>query len=109
MINVVFIMLFCVIVTDILGFWDEFSPIISRMLTKGKISKSIPSKLMTCSTCQTWWLGLLYIVVGGYLSIPHVLIVLLVALSARYVYDMFLVIEGLFEKVLRDIDDWFNN
>ena len=58
MINCLLITLIFVIISDELQFWNNFSPIISRLLTKGTIKKPIPSKIMTCSTCQSWWVNL---------------------------------------------------
>ena len=105
--NCVFIMIACVLVTDVFGFWDNFSPILSRWLTKGKISKPIPSKLLTCSVCQSWWLNLLYIILTGHLSVLNVMLILLLSFSTGVVYDILVTIEGFARKVIAEINEYF--
>lgn len=75
-INCLLITVIFVIISDQLHFWDNFSPIISGLLTNGKIKKSIPSKILTCSTCQSWWTNLIYIIVMNQFSIPMVAYIL---------------------------------
>ena len=87
-INCLFITVIFVIISDKLHFWDNFSPIISGWMTGGKIRKSIPSKIMTCSTCQSWWMNLLYITVTGNFSIPMVAYILFLAYMAPVIGDI---------------------
>lgn len=87
MLDILLIAVCFVIVSDILQFWNEFSTIVSGWLTKGKIKKPIPSKIMTCSTCQTWWTGLFYLIVTHQLTIPMVAYTLFVASMAPVIAD----------------------
>lgn len=87
MLDILLIAVCFVIVSDILQFWNEFSTIVSGWLTKGKIKKPIPSKIMTCSTCQSWWAGLFYLIVTHQLTIPMVAYTLFVASMAPVIAD----------------------
>lgn len=104
MINTLFIMISTVLVTDVFQFWENFSPVISRWLTRGKISKPIPSKLLTCSVCQSWWLNLLYLIVSHNLSLMNIMIILLLSFSTSLVYDLLLLVEGMLKSVIAKIN-----
>ena len=86
--NCLFIVVIFVIVSDKLHFWENFSPIISGWLTKGVIKKPIPSKIMTCSTCQSWWVNLLYIIFCGKFSVFMVTYILFLAYMAPVISDI---------------------
>lgn len=102
-INCLLITVIFVIISDQLHFWDNFSPIISRMLTNGKISKPIPSKIMTCSTCQSWWVNLIYIILTNHFSIPMVAYILGLAYLAPVINDMLVFVTESIKYILNKI------
>ena len=106
MINCVFIMVCVVLITDVFHFWDNFSPIISRWLTHGRIDRPIPSKIMTCSVCQSWWLNLAYIIAFGHFSILNVMLILLLSFSTSVVSDILLTVDGIAHKAVDKINEW---
>jgi hypothetical protein len=108
MLNILLITIGFVIVSDILQFWNNFSPIISGWLTGGKIKKAIPSKIMTCSTCQSWWTGLLYIILTHQLTIPMVVYTLFVASMAPVISDFLRFITETLKTVLYKINNKLN-
>ena len=103
LINCLLITLIFVIISDELQFWNNFSPIISGWLTKGKIKKPIPSKIMTCSTCQSWWANLLYIILMGKLSIPMVAYILGLAYLAPIINDILVFVTETTKWILNKI------
>ena len=105
MINCLLITLIFVIISDELQFWNNFSPIISRLLTKGTIKKPIPSKIMTCSTCQSWWVNLVYIILVGKLSIPMVAYILGLAYLAPVFSDLLRLITETIKYIINKIND----
>ena len=108
MINILLITIGFVIVSDILQFWNNFSPIISEWLTKGAIKKPIPSKIMTCSTCQSWWTGLLYIILTHQLTIPMVVYVLFVASMASVIADLLRLLVDIMKTIIYKISKIIN-
>lgn len=105
LINCLLITLIFVIISDELQFWNNFSPIISGWLTRGKIKKPIPSKIMTCSTCQSWWANLLYIILMGKLSIPMVAYILGLAYLAPVFSDILRLITETIKSIIIKIDE----
>ena len=105
LINCLLITLIFVIISDELQFWNNFSPIISGWLTKGKIKKPIPSKIMTCSTCQSWWANLLYIILMGELSIPMVAYILGLAYLAPVFNDLLRLFTETIKTIIIKIND----
>lgn len=108
MINILLITIGFVIVSDILQFWNNFSPIISGWLTGGKIKKAIPSKIMTCSTCQSWWTGLLYIILTQQLTIPMVVYTLFIASMAPVINDLLRLVTDILKTLISKINDKLN-
>lgn len=80
--NVLFITLIFVIAIDVLGFWDEFSKLISRIITKGKVVKPIDIKPFSCSTCMSFWTNLVYMFIVQQFSIFNVLYIIVLAMFA---------------------------
>ena len=103
-INCLLITVIFVIISDGLHFWDNFSPIISGWLTNGQIHKPIPSKIMTCSTCQSWWTNLIYIIVMGHLSIPMVAYILGLSFFAPVINDILMFSREFLKTIIIKID-----
>ena len=78
-INILFITIIIVIITDQLEFWNEFSPYIKSILTGGKFKTPIEFKLFQCSTCQSHWINLLYIIILGKFTIGNYLYLLAIS------------------------------
>lgn len=106
--NIFLIVTGFVIVSDILQFWNNFSPIISRLLTKDKINKPVPSKIMTCSTCQGWWTGLLYLILTHHLTIPMVVYTLFVASMAPVIADALRLLTEVLKALIIKINNLIN-
>lgn len=103
-INCLLITVIFVIISDGLHFWDNFSPIISGWLTNGQIHKPIPSKIMTCSTCQSWWANLAYIIIMGKLSIPMVAYILGLSFFAPVINDILMFSREFLKTIIIKLD-----
>lgn len=97
--NCLLVVVAFVIVSDKLHWWENFSPIISGWMTRGKIRKPIPSKIMTCSTCQSWWANLIYLIIINKLSIVNVAYVLFLAYMAPVVSDLLELANDIFKRI----------
>lgn len=100
MINVVWITIMCVLITDVLQFWTNFSPYITKWITKGKFRQAIDFKLFQCSTCQSFWLGLIYIICAGLFSIQNMCIVLLFACCTPIIASVWFTLSDCIMKVI---------
>lgn len=101
--NCLLVVVAFVIVSDKLHWWENFSPIISGWMTRGKIRKPIPSKLMTCSTCQSWWANLIYLIIINKLSIVNVVYVLFLAYMAPVVSDLLELANDIFKRIFEKL------
>lgn len=81
----------CVVVTDYLQFWDSLDPLLSRWLG---FKAKLPAKPFKCSTCQTHWIGLIFLIVSGQWTIWTYLYLLLVSAATP-----------LMENLLRNVID----
>ena len=92
------IALILVVITDISGFPEDGLAPLFRKITGSK--KGVPSKIFTCSFCQTNWVGLFYLIVTGQLSLASYAIVLLFAAMTPVIYMGVLFLKDLFTKII---------
>ena len=92
------IALILVVITDISGFPEDGLAPLFRKITGSK--KGVPSKIFTCSFCQTNWVGLFYLIVTGQLSLASYAIVLLFATMTPVIYMGVLFLKDLFTKII---------
>ena len=92
------ITLILVIITDISGFPEDGLAPLFRKITGSK--KGVPSKIFTCSFCQTNWVGLFYLIVTGQLSLASYAIVLLFATMTPIIYMGVLFLKDLFTEII---------
>lgn len=64
--------------------------------------------LLGCSLCQTWWVGLLYLVLTGNLTIPAVAYLLVVSFLTTTIRDLLQLIKGLLDKAISKLSDIAN-
>lgn len=78
LLNLFAILFICVTVTDRFNFFENFSGEIHRLLTGNTTPAQLPY-VLRCSLCQTFWLGLLYILFTHHFTILGIAAVVLVA------------------------------
>ena len=104
--NCICVALIFVLISDIFHFWDNFSPIITKWLTKGKVEKPIPSKIMTCSLCQSHWVNLIMMFIMGVPSIPNYLFILVCAWLTTIMPGLIFLIENTITKIISKINHY---
>ena len=93
-----------VFITDFSGFpEDGLKPLFRKWFGIGQ-----PSKLFTCSTCQTWWTGLLYILFTGHFTFPYLAAVAAVAALAPVTLDLMHLIKDLLTALITFVYKLFN-
>lgn len=99
LINLLLIQVIVVMVTDISGFFNHFEEWLGEKL-KGKVHL----KILECSTCQCWWLCLLYLLCTRELSLPLIAFSLFLAVMTKITADaIYMVRDGLL-GILRKIN-----
>lgn len=90
--NLIFIQFILVFITDLSGFWYSVQEWISLWLSKGKtrdLNVDMPH-ILICSQCQTWWAGLIYLLVVGSFTFDMVALVAFLALMTSVVAEFML-------------------
>lgn len=94
MINLILIHLMIVYVLDISGFVDDGIQPFFRKHFKGPLK----SKPWLCSRCQSLWIGLIYIIIAGKITIPYMAFCMLLSFLAPITY---LMLTGLYDFLVR--------
>lgn len=85
--NILFIAVICVIVTDCTDFFDNVNKWIWNWVWKGKKQyNGFKFKLLSCSLCQTWWMSLIYLLFATKLTLWLVTYSLLMAFMTPVIY-----------------------
>lgn len=102
MINMIWITLICVIVTDISDFPSSVKKAISYALTKGKIVKDdYRLHWVDCSFCQVFWLGLAYILYIGEFSLMNIALILACSFLTTFVKSFIQMVEDVLLKIIQ--------
>ena len=106
--NILLIAVCVVIITDLTDFWDYFKRFLYGIILKRRITTLPHVKLLDCSLCQTFWIGLFYILFNKQMNILSVSYVLFVAFMTGVIRDIIVMIKdimvnliGLIYKILR--------
>lgn len=98
--NIICITLIFVIGLDILHFWDDFSKIISGLITKGKVHKVFCEKPCGCSTCMSFWTNIIYMFVSGNFSVLNILIVIVLAMFTTEIGGLIFMLKSWIDKLI---------
>lgn len=94
--NIFLIAVCCVIVIDVLQFFDNLNPILSKLLGfRVKLGKPF-----TCSTCSSFWLGLLYLIIVGAISLKTITLLLAVSASTPLLNTLWWNIQGIIGLII---------
>ena len=108
MIDCLLITIIFVIITDQLQFWENFSSSLKSLITKGKFKSPIRCKILECSTCQSWWVNLIYIIVIGHCTIPMIGYILVLSWSAPIISSILTLLKNSFIKLINNIANKFD-
>ena len=93
-----------VCIIDLSGFLGTLKSVLSKTLTRGKISNSdYQLKPIDCSLCMTWWCGLIYLIINNQLTLLNVSILLLIAVSTPIINDIIRLIQDIITKIINII------
>ena len=107
MLKILMIQIIMVMIIDISGFVEEMKIMLSKLLTRGKIATSNYNiKPFFCSTCMTWWCGLIYLIIVNEVSIFTIAFTLFVACMSPITKDLYYMIYDTIEKIIRTINNF---
>ena len=107
--NIFLIAVILVIITDLSGIVEYIK---SHLYYKLRGTYNYPPSwdtpiihLLSCSLCQTWWVGLVYLIVIGQVTIPAIAYLLAIAYLTTTIKDIIVFIK---EVLTKAIDKLFN-
>lgn len=104
--NILFIAVIFVCITDLTDFPITLKSLISKLLTKGKIeTPNYKLHLLDCSLCQTFWASLIYIIVIGQFSILSLAYILFIAVNTNIVKKVLLTVNKILFDIFKIISD----
>lgn len=95
--NIFLIAVCCVIVTDVLQFAENIEPLLSKIVG---FKAKLPVKPFKCSTCQTFWLGLLYLLITSQVSLVAIALLLLISASTPLIENLYWNIQGVIGTII---------
>ena len=102
--TLIFIQIIIVLITDISGFpEDGLKPLFKRLT--GGVGE--PSKLFTCSFCQTNWVGLIFLITTGQLTFASYALVLFLAFMTPVTGSLLYLVRDFFHKMITTLYDFF--
>lgn len=104
LLNLLLISVILVIITDLSGFPEDGLKPLFRRIT-GSIGE--PSKIFTCSLCQTHWAGLIYLIVTGNLTFLNYAFVLFLAFMTPVTGSLLYLIRDFFQRIIESISNYF--
>lgn len=102
--NVFFIAIICVIVTDLTDFFGNVKEWISLLLTKGRIrTNNYRLHWLDCPLCQTNIIGIITMCIMGCISIPNYLYILAIAYATPIIKDVIILAETAINTAIQAI------
>lgn len=102
--NLFLIAVITVCIIDLSGFVGTLKSVLSKTLTKGKITNSdYTLKPIDCSLCMTFWIGLIYLIIYHQLTLLNISILLLIAVSTPIINDVIRLIQDIITKLINII------
>lgn len=101
------IQLICVLITDVAGAPEDMLEPLVKKLTGSKVGK-LADRPWKCSLCQTFWTGLIYLLVTGNFTLVNFTLVLLVACLTPVTVMMWFFANDFLKKMINVIYDYFN-
>lgn len=102
--DILLIQVILVVITDLSGFPEDGIKPLLRRLTG---SPGEPSKIFTCSLCQTHWAGLLYLLLTGNLSLLSYAFVLFMAFMTPVTGGVLFLVRDFFQRIIESISTYF--
>lgn len=103
--DLMLIQLSCVLVTDVAGAVEGILEPLVKKVTGARVGKL--GKPFNCSLCQTFWLGLLYLILTHQLGIASFALLLAVSCTARVTLALYHLCEDFVLKMVDVLYDYF--
>lgn len=104
--NLILITIITVIVIDISGIVDDAKLLLSKWITKDKISKyDYRLKPFDCSFCMNFWISLTYILIIGQFSLILLAFILLLSVMTPVIKETIMLTKDLLLKLINFIYD----
>ena len=104
--TLILISIIVVVITDLSGFVDDGLTPLFRKITGNPVGE--PSKIFTCSLCQTHWAGLIYLLCTGQLTFASYALVLAIAFMTPVTGSLLFLIRDFVQKMIDTIANYFN-
>lgn len=101
-----FLLTFIIVyIVDISGAVDSLKSGLKWLITKGKMKdNNYTLKPFDCSLCLTFWVGLTYLLITGYFTLPYIAVVCFLSAFSDIFKNTILLLEDLFIKLQRVIN-----
>lgn len=103
-INLLLVNLILIYCIDISGFIQEFESILAKWLNVKEIT--IP-KPFSCSTCMTFWIGLIYLLIVNNFTLPWIGFVCFLSFMSRTVSQILITIRDVVDEYINYFQRWF--
>ena len=104
--NLLIIVCILVIITDLTDFFENLKKAIwVYSFGRGKPYKEFSIKPLGCSLCESFWIGLIYLLVMGEFTIVNIGYVVLLAYMTPVIRNGFILIQ---DFLIKFIDWWYN-
>lgn len=90
---------------DYLHFDSVVTSIIKRILTSGKMKEPFWLPIISCSTCSSWWLNLVYIAATGHFTLLNITIILLLAVATPIINDAITLTMTALQRIISLLDN----
>lgn len=96
LLDLLYLTLIIVFITDISGVVSHIETALAKWLKVRKVS--VP--LLTCSLCQTWWVGLLYLLITHNVTLGGIALVALFAYLTTVFKDIIYLTKDILETIV---------
>lgn len=96
--------LIIVYITNMSGITDYISVVLRSVFKKTSLRYMILEKIITCSMCQIWWIGLIVITYKGYIFTHTLSSILMVAMFSLFSNQITMLL-----VTIQDVIDWIFN
>lgn len=104
--NLFIICCILVIITDLTDFFENLKKFLWDFAYDGKkVYRGFSIKPLGCSLCETFWIGLIYLIIVGEFTVVNIGYVVLLAYMTPVVRNGFILIQ---DFLIKFIDWWYN-
>ena len=103
--NLLIISVFWILVLDELNFGDEIGRIFG-VFARSKLPLKLP-KPFSCSSCMSWWTGLVYLLIISNLTFQNLLFLIVISASTDLTFHLYKTGKAFFHRMLDAVDQFF--